>query len=178
MAREAPPDRFRITSRTWHDWTRHSIHSPAHDVSRQLSFCAAIPASRGAAHWERFRDGGWRDLHGIVDAARWVFKVVQQLMGWTFTFQFQLETGWASAYTIEAILMQFTASLVKGQGRICRKAKVSRDFNRKSAEDAFRSLVKTHDKYGWITPALAEGWNWVGVEMWDKRTEIFWIAEM
>ena len=53
--------------------------------------------------------------------------------------------------------MQFSASLVKGQGRICRKKKVNREFNRKTAEDAFRSLVKTHDKYGWITPNMAEG---------------------
>ncbi|CRK93325.1 CLUMA_CG006866, isoform A [Clunio marinus] len=65
--------------------------------------------------------------------------------------------GWASAYTIEAILMQFAASLVKGQGRICRKTKVNKEFNRRTAEEAFRSLVKTHDKYGWITPSLSDG---------------------
>lgn len=65
--------------------------------------------------------------------------------------------GWASAYTIEAVLMQFAASLVKGQGRICRKSKVNKEFNRRTAEEAFRSLVKTHDKYGWITPDRMEG---------------------
>jgi ubiquitin-conjugating enzyme E2 Q len=53
--------------------------------------------------------------------------------------------------------MQFAASLVKGQGRICRKTKSSKEFTKKYAEDAFRSLVKTHEKYGWITPALTEG---------------------
>jgi len=65
--------------------------------------------------------------------------------------------GWASAYTVEAVLMQFAASIVKGQGRIARKAKASKDFNRQSAEEAFRSLVKTHEKYGWVTPALSDG---------------------
>lgn len=65
--------------------------------------------------------------------------------------------GWASAYTVEAILMQFCASLVKGQGRIAKKAKSGKDFNKKSAEASFRSLVKTHDKYGWVTPPLADG---------------------
>jgi ubiquitin-conjugating enzyme E2 Q len=65
--------------------------------------------------------------------------------------------GWASAYTIEAVLMQFSASLVKGQGRVCRKVKTNKEFNRRSAEDAFRSLVKTHDRYGWVTPSLQEG---------------------
>lgn len=38
--------------------------------------------------------------------------------------------GWASAYTIEAILMQFAASLVKGQGRISRKVKNVKEFNK------------------------------------------------
>lgn len=75
--------------------------------------------------------------------------------------------------------MQFAASLVKGQGRVARKPKNSKDFSRlvevffkknilinifkrklvsrRTAEDAFRSLVKTHDKYGWVTPALSDG---------------------
>ncbi|KAA0201783.1 hypothetical protein HAZT_HAZT006707 [Hyalella azteca] len=54
--------------------------------------------------------------------------------------------GWASAYTIEAIIMQLAASLVKGH-----------DFNQKAAEASFRSLVRTHEKYGWVTPPLADG---------------------
>ncbi|XP_053672983.1 ubiquitin-conjugating enzyme E2Q-like protein 1 [Anopheles nili] len=65
--------------------------------------------------------------------------------------------GWASAYTVEAILMQFAASLVKGQGRVSRKPKATKDFSRRTAEEAFRSLVKTHEKYGWVTPALNDG---------------------
>lgn len=65
--------------------------------------------------------------------------------------------GWASAYTVEAVIMQFAASVVKGQGRIQRKAKGQKVFNRRTAEESFRSLVKTHDKYGWVTPSLADG---------------------
>lgn len=65
--------------------------------------------------------------------------------------------GWASAYTVEAVVMQFAASIVKGQGRIAKKHKGSKDFNRRSAEESFRSLVKTHEKYGWVTPPLADG---------------------
>lgn len=30
-------------------------------------------------------------------------------------------------------------------------------LRRRSAEEAFRSLVKTHEKYGWVTPALSDG---------------------
>jgi len=66
--------------------------------------------------------------------------------------------GWASAYTVEAIIMQFAASIVKGQGRIAKKTKSSsKDFTRRSAEESFRSLVKTHEKYGWVTPPLSDG---------------------
>ncbi|XP_053983567.1 ubiquitin-conjugating enzyme E2Q-like protein 1 isoform X1 [Hylaeus anthracinus] len=65
--------------------------------------------------------------------------------------------GWASAYTIEAVITQFAASIVKGQGRVARKPKANKEFNRRSAEESFRSLVKTHEKYGWVTPPLAEG---------------------
>lgn len=65
--------------------------------------------------------------------------------------------GWASAYTVEAVIMQFAASLVKGQGRVARKCKSGKEFNRKLAEASFRSLVKTHEKYGWVTPPLADG---------------------
>jgi ubiquitin-conjugating enzyme E2 Q len=43
------------------------------------------------------------------------------------------------------------------QGRIARKPKGSKDFTRRTAEESFRSLVKTHDKYGWVTPPLADG---------------------
>lgn len=65
--------------------------------------------------------------------------------------------GWASAYTVEAVLMQFAASVVKGQGRIQRKTKGQKQFSRRTAEESFRSLVKTHEKYGWVTPSLADG---------------------
>lgn len=33
--------------------------------------------------------------------------------------------GWASAYTVEAVIMQFTASLSKGHGRIARSKKTN-----------------------------------------------------
>lgn len=66
--------------------------------------------------------------------------------------------GWASAYTVEAVVMQFAASVVKGQGRVARSpTRQTREFSRRRAEEAFRSLVKTHDKYGWVTPSLSDG---------------------
>ncbi|MBN3282797.1 U2QL1 protein, partial [Polyodon spathula] len=66
--------------------------------------------------------------------------------------------GWSSAYTVEAVMRQFSASLVKGQGRICRKAgKSKKSFSRKDAEATFKSLVKTHEKYGWVSPPVSDG---------------------
>uniref|UniRef100_UPI00398F53ED ubiquitin-conjugating enzyme E2Q-like protein 1 n=1 Tax=Pristiophorus japonicus TaxID=55135 RepID=UPI00398F53ED len=66
--------------------------------------------------------------------------------------------GWSSAYTVEALLRQFAVSLVKGQGRIHEMAAKNRKvFSRKEAEAAFRNLVKTHEKYGWVTPPSADG---------------------
>lgn len=38
--------------------------------------------------------------------------------------------GWASAYTVEAIIMQFAASLSKGNGRIARTKKSSKEFSK------------------------------------------------
>lgn len=49
--------------------------------------------------------------------------------------------------------------LCLAQGRICRKAgKSKKSFSRKEAEATFKSLVKTHEKYGWVTPPVSDGW--------------------
>ncbi|XP_031570662.1 ubiquitin-conjugating enzyme E2Q-like protein 1 [Actinia tenebrosa] len=63
--------------------------------------------------------------------------------------------GWSSAYTVEAVILQFSAAVVKGKGRIDRTCKKA--FSRKEAESAFKRLVKTHEKYGWVTPPKSEG---------------------
>ena len=64
-------------------------------------------------------------------------------------------SGWSSAYTVEAIVVQFTALIAKGKGRIEKKSKSG--FSKKEAEASFKRLVKTHEKYGWITPPKSEG---------------------
>lgn len=44
------------------------------------------------------------------------------------------------------------------QGRICRKSgKSKKAFSRKEAEATFKSLVKTHEKYGWVSPPVSDG---------------------
>nr|CAD7404243.1 unnamed protein product [Timema cristinae] len=54
-------------------------------------------------------------------------------------------------------LMKELREIERVQGRIAKKHKGSKDFNRRSAEESFRSLVKTHEKYGWVTPPMADG---------------------
>lgn len=83
--------------------------------------------------------------------------MVVLFLGGAICMELLTPRGWASAYTVEAVLMQFAASLVKGHGRVSRKTKGTKDFSKRSAEESFRSLVKTHEKYGWVTPALSDG---------------------
>lgn len=64
-------------------------------------------------------------------------------------------SGWSSAYTVEAMIMQFAALVVKGKGRIDKASKG--EFNKRDAESSFKRLVKTHERYGWITPPMSEG---------------------
>lgn len=65
--------------------------------------------------------------------------------------------GWCCAYSVESMIMQFAASVVKGQAQVSRKSKPNKEYNRQLAEETFKNLVKTHEKYGWVTPPLAEG---------------------
>ncbi|RLU21963.1 hypothetical protein DMN91_006342 [Ooceraea biroi] len=65
--------------------------------------------------------------------------------------------GWCCAYSVESMIMQFAASVVKGQAQVARKSKPNKEYNRQLAEESFKSLVRTHEKYGWVTPPLAEG---------------------
>ncbi|KAI5639814.1 ubiquitin-conjugating enzyme domain-containing protein [Phthorimaea operculella] len=57
--------------------------------------------------------------------------------------------GWSSVYTVEAVIMQFIATVVQG-GRVITSP--AREFSRDLAEEQFRSAVKYHDEYGWGTP--------------------------
>ncbi|XP_018046709.1 PREDICTED: transmembrane protein 231-like [Atta colombica] len=65
--------------------------------------------------------------------------------------------GWCCAYSVESMIMQFAASVVKGQAQVARVPKPNKEYNRQLAEETFKNLVRTHEKYGWVTPPLAEG---------------------
>lgn len=171
MACETLSPRPRVTTRPGHGRTQRTMHPTPSHLPWQLPVRTTVHASCWTPYREGLCNGRRRHLHGTADASRYGCDAIKiypfnchksnSSAKITFSLSFAFfpfpNIGWASAYTIEAILMQFAASLVKGQGRICRKTKVNKEFNRRTAEEAFRSLVKTHDKYGWITPSLSDG---------------------
>jgi len=66
--------------------------------------------------------------------------------------------GWSSAYTIEAVIMQIAATLVKGKARInFQENKKPGVYSLVRAQQSFRSLVQIHEKNGWYTPPKHEG---------------------
>ncbi|KAL0101827.1 hypothetical protein PUN28_019161 [Cardiocondyla obscurior] len=65
--------------------------------------------------------------------------------------------GWCCAYSVESMIIQFAASIVKGQGRVARLKNPNKEYNQQLAEQTFKNLVKTHEKCGWVTPPFNEG---------------------
>jgi len=77
------------------------------------------------------------------------------LDGGAICMELLTKSGWTGAYSVEAIVVQFAALVTKGNGRIDKKT--TSEFSKKEAEASFKSLVKTHEKYGWVTPPASEG---------------------
>jgi ubiquitin-conjugating enzyme E2 Q len=66
--------------------------------------------------------------------------------------------GWSAAYTVEPVIMQIAATLVKGNARIeFGAAKVYSQYSLAKAQQSFKYLVQNHEKNGWITPPKKDG---------------------
>jgi len=79
------------------------------------------------------------------------------LDGGALCMELMTPQGWSSAYTIEAVIMQLSATLVKGKARI--KFDAPRGtYNLARAQQSFRSLVHIHEKNGWFTPPTTGRW--------------------
>uniref|UniRef100_A0A915PJX8 UBC core domain-containing protein n=1 Tax=Setaria digitata TaxID=48799 RepID=A0A915PJX8_9BILA len=63
--------------------------------------------------------------------------------------------GWSSAYSIESLILQIAATLVKGKARI--NFSIKGQYTLARAQQAFSLLVQTHAKSGWFTPPQADG---------------------
>uniref|UniRef100_A0A673JVY1 Ubiquitin-conjugating enzyme E2 Q2-like n=1 Tax=Sinocyclocheilus rhinocerous TaxID=307959 RepID=A0A673JVY1_9TELE len=64
--------------------------------------------------------------------------------------------GWSSAYSIESVIMQINATLVKGKARVQFGANKNQ-YNLARAQQSYKSLVQIHEKNGWYTPPKEDG---------------------
>ncbi|XP_013788952.1 ubiquitin-conjugating enzyme E2 Q1-like [Limulus polyphemus] len=80
------------------------------------------------------------------------------LGGGAICMELLTKQGWSSAYTVEAIILQIAATLVKGKARVkfC-GTKLPAQYSLAHAQKSFRSLVQIHEKNGWFTPPKEDG---------------------
>ena len=78
------------------------------------------------------------------------------LRGGAICMELLTPKGWSAAYTIEAIVMQFVSTVVKGKGKISVFGK-SKEYKKEDAEKTFRDVVMLHEAKGWRTPPKWEG---------------------
>lgn len=80
------------------------------------------------------------------------------LGGGAICMELLTKQGWSSAYTVEAIILQIAATLVKGKARIQFGGnKVQSQYSLAKAQQSFKSLVQIHEKNGWFTPPKEDG---------------------
>ncbi|CAH3021679.1 unnamed protein product, partial [Porites evermanni] len=80
------------------------------------------------------------------------------LSGGALCMELLTPQGWSSAYTVEAVIMQIAATLVKGKARInFQDNKKPGVYSLVRAQQSFKSLVQIHEKNGWYTPPKHEG---------------------
>ncbi|XP_055380311.1 ubiquitin-conjugating enzyme E2 Q2 [Condylostylus longicornis] len=82
------------------------------------------------------------------------------LVGGAICMELLTKQGWSSAYTVEAVIMQIAATLVKGKARIqfgATKVLSQGQYSLARAQQSFKSLVQIHEKNGWFTPPKEDG---------------------
>ncbi|KAH8387345.1 hypothetical protein KR093_006467 [Drosophila rubida] len=103
------------------------------------------------------------------------------LIGGAICMELLTKQGWSSAYTVEAVIMQIAATLVKGKARIqfgatkvrmivqghnvalliatlCFSQALNQgQYSLARAQQSFKSLVQIHEKNGWFTPPKEDG---------------------
>ncbi|XP_023311443.1 ubiquitin-conjugating enzyme E2 Q2 isoform X1 [Anoplophora glabripennis] len=82
------------------------------------------------------------------------------LVGGAICMELLTKQGWSSAYTVEAVIMQISATLVKGKARIqfgAPKVCSQGQYSLARAQQSFKSLVQIHEKNGWFTPPKEDG---------------------
>jgi len=91
---------------------------------------------------------------------RVVAPVIQRgyvLSGGAICLELLTEEGWSSAYSMESVIMQIGASLVKGEGRIIPNKRPEDVYTLSKAKNSYKNLVQIHKTSGWYTPPKADG---------------------
>ncbi|XP_055455573.1 ubiquitin-conjugating enzyme E2 Q2-like [Psammomys obesus] len=78
------------------------------------------------------------------------------LGGGALCMELLTKQGWSSAYSIESVIMQINATLVKGKARV-RFGADKNQYNLETAQQAYDSVVQMHEKKGWFTPPKEDG---------------------
>ncbi|CAO2598900.1 Ubiquitin-conjugating enzyme E2 Q1 [Lemmus lemmus] len=78
------------------------------------------------------------------------------LGGGAICMELLTKQGWSSAYSIESVIMQISATLVKGKARVQFGANKSQ-YSLTRAQQSYKSLVQIHEKNGWYTPPKEDG---------------------
>ncbi|CAB3408032.1 unnamed protein product [Caenorhabditis bovis] len=79
------------------------------------------------------------------------------LSGGAICMELLTKNGWSSAYSVESIILQIAATLVKGKARITFDHKTAPPYSLLRAQQSFKSLVQIHNKSGWYTPPKGDG---------------------
>jgi len=77
------------------------------------------------------------------------------LGGGAICMELLTKQGWSSAYSIESVILQIAATLVKGKARV--QFDVKGQYSLAKAQQSFKSLVQIHAKSGWYTPPKEDG---------------------
>ncbi|NXN33665.1 UB2Q2 enzyme, partial [Nycticryphes semicollaris] len=72
------------------------------------------------------------------------------LGGGALCMELLTKQGWSSAYSIESVIMQINATLVKGKARVQFGANKNQ-YNLARAQQSYKSLVQIHEKNGMYT---------------------------
>ncbi|NXX98712.1 UB2Q1 enzyme, partial [Centropus bengalensis] len=89
----------------------------------------------------------------------WLFPILfprYVLGGGAICMELLTKQGWSSAYSIESVIMQISATLVKGKARVQFGANKNQ-YSLTRAQQSYRSLVQIHEKNGWYTPPKEDG---------------------
>lgn len=86
-----------------------------------------------------------------------VIKGGYVLSGGAICMELLTKEGWSSAYSIESVIMQISATFTKGKARITFQSNAGSSYSLHKAQATHRSLVQLHKKSGWYTPPKEDG---------------------